>query len=97
MKRSKFISEGKKSGPIEVPRRRSLVGRTEEEAAWSEDIVSGLDEQCLLLEPHLPLEKYRIRFQGNNYYFTQVQQTGNKLTIEAEAIVWHRPILPSDK
>jgi hypothetical protein len=96
MKRSQFVSK-KKESLAEVPRRKSLVGRTEEEAAQADDIVCELDDNCLLLHEYIPLENFRIRYRGNDFYLTGLTQSGDSLKVDAKAKVWHKPILPGDK
>jgi hypothetical protein len=55
MKSTQFISTKRKKSLIEVPHRKSLTGKTEEESSLAGDIVSGLDEQCLKFVEYLPL------------------------------------------
>lgn len=96
MKRTQFISKKKQSGLVEVPRRKSLAGKTEEESALAGDIVASLDEQCFSILEYLPVEKNRIRYRGNDFYIKSFVQHGDVVKIEAQAKVWHKPVIHGD-
>jgi len=95
MKRDDFINKdiriGRKRAVETVPRKRSLAGMGEKEAALSDDIIASLDTNCWVVPEPIDMEKLSVRYGGNTYKVKIISSIPGVINIMAEADVWHEP------
>ena len=91
MKRNEFM--GKRGESLRVTPRKlnRLVGRSEEEVAFWDDVMAMDDNRCLFINENIDLAKLKIRYQGNDYWIKSMREVPGEISIVAKTKVWHEP------